>query len=108
MIDEVQKVPSWSEIVKYLWDEDTRIGRPLKVVLLGSSPLLVHRGIGESLAGRFQTIHLPHWSYGEMRRAFGWSVEEYVYYGSYRGRYLWSSDRRIGRATYGTRSSSRC
>ncbi len=85
VIDEVQKVPSWSEIVKYLWDEDTRIGRPLKVVLLGSSPLLVHRGIGESLAGRFQTIHLPHWSYGEMRRAFGWSVEEYVYYGSYPG-----------------------
>ena len=85
VIDEVQKVPEWSDIVKYLWDEDTRMGRRLKVVLLGSAPLLVQRGLGESLAGRFQSIHLPHWTFGEMREAFGWSVDEYVYYGAYPG-----------------------
>ena len=85
VIDEVQKVPDWSDIVKYLWDEDTRMARPLKVVLLGSAPLLVQRGLGESLAGRFQSIHLPHWTFGEMREAFGWSVDEYVYYGAYPG-----------------------
>lgn len=85
VIDEVQKVPKWSEMVKYLWDEDTRLGRPLQVVLVGSAPLLVKQGLGESLAGRFQSLHLPHWSFGEMRQAFGWSVDEYVYYGAYPG-----------------------
>ena len=85
VIDEVQKVPQWSEIVKYLWDEDSRLGRPVKVVLLGSAPLLAQRGLAESLAGRFQSIQLPHWSFDEMRDAFGWSVEEYVYYGAYPG-----------------------
>ena len=85
VIDEVQKIPDWSDIVKYLWDEDTRMGRPLKVVLLGSAPLLVQRGLGESLAGRFQSIHLPHWTFGEMQEAFGWSVDEYIYYGAYPG-----------------------
>ena len=85
VIDEVQKVPKWSEIVKYLWDEDSRLGWPLQVVLLGSAPLLVQQGLGESLAGRFQSLHLPHWSFAEMREAFGWSVDEYIYYGAYPG-----------------------
>ncbi len=85
VIDEVQKVPKWSEIVKYLWDEDSRLGWPLQVVLLGSAPLLVQQGLGESLAGRFQSLHLPHWGFAEMREAFGWSVDEYVYYGAYPG-----------------------
>lgn len=85
VIDEIQKVPDWSDIVKYLWDEDTRSGRQLQVVLLGSAPLLVQRGVGDSLAGRFQSIHLGHWTFGEMREAFGWSVDEYIYYGAYPG-----------------------
>lgn len=85
VLDEIQKVPNWSELVKHLWDEDTRLGRTLKVVVLGSAPLLVRRGLGESLAGRFQSVHLPHWSFAEMREAFGWSVEEYIYYGAYPG-----------------------
>ena len=85
VIDEVQKIPHWSEMVKHLWDEDTRLGRPIKVILLGSAPLLVQRGLGESLAGRFQSTHLPHWSFGEIRDAFGWSVDEYLYYGAYPG-----------------------
>ena len=85
VLDEIQKVPDWSEMVKYLWDEDTRLDRPLKVVTLGSAPLLVRRGLGESLSGRFESIPLPHWSFGEMRAAFGWEVEEYVFYGAYPG-----------------------
>ena len=71
-LDEVQKVPGWSEAVKRLWDEDTRARTPLRVVLLGSAPLLVQRGLAESLAGRFEILHLPHWSYAEMRAAFGY------------------------------------
>lgn len=85
VLDEIQKIPDWSETIKRLWDEDTRARRPLKVVLLGSAPLLVSQGLTESLAGRFETIPLSHWSYAEMQQAFGWSVEEFVYYGGYPG-----------------------
>lgn len=85
VIDEIQKLPQWSETVKRLWDEDSRNGIPLKVVLLGSSPLLISEGLTESLAGRFETIVAGHWTYAEMREAFGWSVEQYVFYGAYPG-----------------------
>ena len=85
VLDEIQKIPGWSETVKRLWDEDTRRRLPLKVVLLGSAPLLIARGLTESLAGRFELLHLPHWAFAEMRKAFGWSVEEYIFYGGYPG-----------------------
>lgn len=85
VLDEVQKVAEWAETVKLLWDEDTRRRVPLRVVLLGSAPLLVERGLGESLAGRFELLRLPHWSFTEMRDAFGWSLERYLFYGGYPG-----------------------
>ena len=85
VLDEVQKVTGWSETVKRLWDGDTRTGQPLKAVLLGSAPLLVERGLSESLAGRFEMLRLPHWSFAEMRAAFGWSLEQYLFYGAYPG-----------------------
>ncbi|CAN5739763.1 ATP-binding protein [soil metagenome] len=84
-IDEVQKVPGWSETIKRLWDEDTRARRSLRVVLLGSAPLLVQRGLTESLAGRFEILHLPHWSWPEMRQAFAFSLDQYLVYGGYPG-----------------------
>ncbi|MGC9452859.1 MAG: ATP-binding protein [Oceanipulchritudo sp.] len=85
VVDEVQKVENWSEGVKRLWDEDTRRGTALKVVLLGSAPLMLARGLTESLAGRFETLHLPHWSFAEMQEAFGYTLEEYLYFGGYPG-----------------------
>ena len=85
VLDEVQKAPNWSETVKRLWDEDTRHGHPLKVILLGSAPLPIQRGLTESLAGRFEILHLPHWSFPEMRAAFGCTLDEYIFYGAYPG-----------------------
>ena len=85
VLDEVHKISGWSETVKRLWDEDTSVGTPLRVLLLGSSPLLIWQGLTESMAGRFETIPVSHWSYEEMRAAFGWSVEQYVFYGGYPG-----------------------
>ncbi len=85
ILDEVQKVAGWSEVVKRLWDEDTRAGLPLKVVLLGSAPLLVQHGLTESLAGRFELLRLPHWSFAEMRDTFGWTLEQSLFYGAYPG-----------------------
>jgi predicted AAA+ superfamily ATPase len=85
VVDEVQKVHGWSETIKRLWDEDSAAAAPLRVMLSGSSPLLVQKGLTESLAGRFEVIPVPHWSYTEMKAAFGWSVERYVYFGGYPG-----------------------
>lgn len=85
VLDEVQKVTAWSETVKRLWDEDTRKKIQVKVILLGSAPLLIQRGLSESLAGRFEVLHLPHWSADEMAKAFGWSVEQSIFYGGYPG-----------------------
>jgi predicted AAA+ superfamily ATPase len=85
VLDEAQKAPGWPESVKRLWDADTRARLPLKVVLLGSAPLLVQKGLTESLAGRFEILHLPHWSFSEMSEAFGWNLDQYLYYGGYPG-----------------------
>lgn len=85
VIDEVQKITNWSETVKAEWDRDTRENRQLSVVLLGSSRMLIERGLTESLAGRFELIRLPHWTYQEMRDCFGWTLPQYIYYGGYPG-----------------------
>ena len=85
VLDEAQKAPNWAESVKRLWDEDTRLGENLKVIVLGSAPLLVERGLTESLAGRFERLHLPHWSFSEMQTAFGWSLDRYLFHGAYPG-----------------------
>ena len=84
-IDEIQKIPDWSSVVKKMWDEDTRQGTAIKLIISGSSDLLLKKGIHESLAGRFETFYLNHWSYPEMREAFGFSPEEYVWFGGYPG-----------------------
>lgn len=85
VIDEVQKIDNWSEAVKLEWDRDSREGRNLKVVLLGSSRLLIKKGLTESLAGRFELIRITHWSYAEMRDAFGYTIDQYIYFGGYPG-----------------------
>lgn len=85
LIDEVQLLNKWSTIVKREWDADTLSQRNIKVVLLGSSRLLLKDGLNESLAGRFELIHVPHWSFSEMHDAFGLSLEQYIYYGGYPG-----------------------
>ncbi len=84
-IDEIQKVANWAEVVKRLWDEDRLADRPLRIVLLGSAALLVRQGLSESLTGRFELIRAPHWSFGEMRDAFGFDLDQYVYFGGYPG-----------------------
>jgi uncharacterized protein len=83
VLDEVQKVHRWSEVVKACWDQDTREKRDVRVVLLGSSAFLMQKGLGESLAGRYESIFLGHWSFAEMHAAFGVSLDEYLLYGGY-------------------------
>lgn len=85
VIDEVQKIDNWSEAVKAEWDKDSYEGRNLKVVLLGSSRLLIKKGLTESLAGRFELIRITHWSYAEMRDAFGYTLDQFIYFGGYPG-----------------------
>lgn len=83
--DEIHKIDNWSEQVKKEWDADTFNDVNLKVVLLGSSRLLLKKGLTESLAGRFELLPMTHWSYQEMHEAFGWDINQYVYFGGYPG-----------------------
>ena len=85
VIDEIHKVNNWSEIVKREWDSDTFADRNIKVVILGSSRLLLKKGLTESLMGRFELIRMPHWNYREMHEAFGWDINQYIYFGGYPG-----------------------
>lgn len=85
IIDEVQKIPHWSDVIKQLWDEDTRVKRDLKVIMLGSSPWLIQAGIQESLAGRFEMLPITHWTYNEMSEKAQWNLSEYVFFGGYPG-----------------------
>jgi len=84
-IDEIQQIEDWSRTVKALWDEDSRTGISLQVIVLGSASLLVQQGLSESLKGRYEMHHLGHWSYSEMRECFGWTPEQYVWFGGYSG-----------------------
>jgi len=85
IIDEIQKLKDWSEVVKKEWDDDNFNDINLKVILLGSSRVMLQKGLADSLAGRFEIIKMMHWSYDEMQDAFGLSLDEYIYYGGYPG-----------------------
>jgi predicted AAA+ superfamily ATPase len=85
IVDEIQKITGWSPIVKMLWDEDTRLHMPMKVILSGSSALLLKKGMSESLMGRFEVLYSPHWSFAECREAFGYSLDDFLFFGGYPG-----------------------
>ncbi len=85
VIDEIQKIANWSEVIKKEWDDDTFHDRNIKVLLLGSSRVLLEKGLSESLAGRFEEIRMSHWSYKEMKECFGFSLEQYIFFGGYPG-----------------------
>ena len=85
ILDEVQKVKGWNEVVKLLWDKEKREHKGIRAILLGSSTLLMQKGLSESLAGRFVTYQCRHWGLSEMRRAFGWGMDEWLFFGGYPG-----------------------
>lgn len=85
VIDEIQKIANWSEAVKKEWDSDSFNDINIKVLLLGSSRVLLEKGLSESLAGRFEEIRMSHWGYTEMNEAFGLSLEQYIFFGGYPG-----------------------
>lgn len=85
IIDEIQRINDWSAVVKREWDADTQQRINIKVILLGSSRLLLKDGLTESLFGRFELIRMTHWTFAEMREAFDFSLDEYIYFGGYPG-----------------------
>lgn len=85
VIDEIQKIPEWSEYVKAQWDKDTIDKVDIKIVILGSASLLIQKGLSESLTGRYEIIQLMHWSLSEMQKAFDFTPEQYVWFGGYPG-----------------------
>lgn len=91
ILDELQKVQGWSETLKLLWDSRAS-GPEIRVLILGSSALLMQEGLTESLAGRFFQHRCTHWDYAECRDAFGWSLEQWLYFGGYPGAAVFTKD----------------
>lgn len=89
VFDEIQHIPDWSSIVKGLWDQDRAQDLPMHVVVLGSAPLLMQHGLSESLMGRFELLEMTHWSYSEMSDCFGFTLDQYLYFGGYPGPAYW-------------------
>lgn len=88
VIDEIQKIPQWSNAIKRLWEQQKRKqGSQIKLILLGSSSLQIQTGLSESLSGRFQLIQAHHWSLKESRTLKKLSVEDFLTYGGYPGSY---------------------
>ena len=94
VLDEVQKVKGWPNIVKGLWDADRRDFLPLKVFLSGSSSLLLRKGLEDSPKGRFELIRSPHWSYRECAEAFGFTLDDFLFFGGFPGAAQFSGDER--------------
>lgn len=85
VVDEVQHIPKWSSVIKGLWDRSTAQGIRMHVLLLGSAPLLMQKGLTESLQGRYELLRMGHWSFDEMNAAFGVSLDQYIYFGGFPG-----------------------
>ena len=85
VIDEIQKIANWSEVVKKEWDDDTFHNLDIRVLLIGSSRVMLATSLSESLSGRFEEIRMSHWSYAEMKECFGYTLDQYMFYGGYPG-----------------------
>jgi predicted AAA+ superfamily ATPase len=83
VIDEIQKLENWAEVIKKLWDKNQRNKKPLKLLLLGSSSLDIQKGLTESLTGRFQLINAYHWNYLESSTLRKMTFEDYLKFGGY-------------------------
>ncbi len=92
VIDEVQKIENWAEIIKKLWDEEQREKKPIRCVLLGSSSLDLQVGLSESLTGRFQLNFAYQWSFAESKEGYGLNFEEYLKFGGYPASYQLRDD----------------
>jgi uncharacterized protein len=84
VIDEIQNIEDWSSVVKSLWDEDKRKKNTMACILLGSSSMDIHRGLSESLAGRFELIEVDHWNYSESKELKPKiTLDDYLHLGGY-------------------------
>lgn len=93
VVDEIQKISDWSSLIKQLWDEDTHNNIPLKVVLTGSSALLLQKGLSESLMGRFEVLYSPHWNFKECKEAFEYNLNDFLFFGGYPGAAVLKNDK---------------
>lgn len=89
VLDEIQKISRWSDVLKALWDQKTQ---DIRLLVLGSSALLLQKGLTESLAGRFFLHRFTHWNFPECRQAFGWGLDEWLFFGGYPGAAAFAAD----------------
>jgi len=47
--------------------------------------LLVRKRLADSLTGRYESLYASQWSYTEMKSAFGYTPEQFIWFGGYTG-----------------------
>lgn len=62
LLDEIQKLKSWEESVKALYD---RVGKSAKILVSGSESLFIRKGSRETLAGRMYEFRIEPLSFRE-------------------------------------------
>lgn len=87
VLDEIQKIPQWSEYIKKFWDENKRKRIPTKCILLGSSSLNLQSGLTESLTGRFELTRAWHWNLQQSATGYDIDLEKFLFFGGYPGSY---------------------
>ncbi len=93
VIDEIQKIDNWAEVIKSLWDSGRKKKLTLKCIFLGSSSLTLQKGLTESLLGRYELIQVFHWSYSESKKICkNLSFDQYCRLGGYPKSYDFLSD----------------
>lgn len=86
IIDEIQKVENWAEEAKRFWDQ--RGESSPRLILLGSSSLSLHRGLSESLTGRYILHRVYHWDFESSQKLLNeLDLKKYLEHGGYPGSY---------------------
>jgi len=83
ILDEVQRTAGWSAVARRLRDGDAGEGLDLRVLMIGSSMPLLDAGLKSDLQGLYDMTPTGHWSYAEIQERFGWTLDQYIYFGGY-------------------------
>ena len=51
------------------------------------------KGLEDSLKGRFELIRSPHWSYRECAEAFDFTLDDFLFFGSFPGAARFKDDK---------------
>lgn len=80
-VDDAQRLPGWAPLLCQLHKEDLEQQRDIRIVITGSSELELLQQLKDKFPQSHEVIRAGYWTYPEMRCAFNWGIEQYLFYG---------------------------